>query len=74
MCYFLCLYIIHAYRYEFKTSFTNISGSNGPIVIKSTQLFQWAIQILNTSFQGILIIFQNFLILDLNWYSGLLGP
>ena len=44
---------MHAYRYEFKTSFTDISGSNGPILIKFTQLFQQIIQILSTSFKGI---------------------
>ena len=38
--------------YEFETSFTNISGSNGPILIKFTQLCQQIIQSLNTTFQG----------------------
>ena len=60
MCY-LCLYM-----YEFENSFTNISGSNGLILIKCIQLFQQVIQSLNTSFQGILLILQSFLILDFN--------
>ena len=42
--------------YEFETYFTDISGFNGPILIKCTQLFQWVIQSLNVDFQGILII------------------
>ena len=40
-CYHAGLYIIHANSYEFETSFTDISGSNGLILIKFTQLFQW---------------------------------
>ena len=55
-------------------TFTNISGCNGLILIKFTLLFKQVIYSLNTSFQGILIILQNLLILDFNWYSGLLGP
>ena len=58
---------------SWKTSFTNISGANGPILIKFIQLFQWVIQSLNTSFQAILIISQNLVILNFKWYSGLLG-
>ena len=60
--------------YEFETSFTDISGSNGLILIKFTQLFQQVIKSLNTNFQGILIILQNLVILNFNWYSDLLGP
>ena len=43
MSYYLCLYIIHAYMYELESSFTDISGSNGPILIKFAQLFQQVI-------------------------------
>ena len=59
---------------SFETSFTDISGSNGSILIKPTQLFQWVIQSLHIDFQRILIILQNLLILNFNWYSELLGP
>ena len=57
--------------YEFEASFTDISGSNGLILIKFSQLFQWVIQSLNTrDFNH----FIKLLILDFNWYSDLLGP
>ena len=62
----LVLCVTFAYIYEFETSFADISGSNGPILINFTQLFQQVIQSLNTNFQGILIILQNLLILDFN--------
>ena len=56
LCVTVSICITHACMYEFETSFTDISGSNGPILIKFTQLFQQVIQSLNTSVQEILII------------------
>ena len=38
LLYYSCLY-----KYEMETSFTNISGSNGPIILKFAQLFQQVI-------------------------------
>ena len=52
----LVLCVNYVYMCEFETSFTDISGSNGPILMKFTQLFQQVIQSLNIDFQGILII------------------
>ena len=52
----LVLCFTHAYMYEFETSFSDISSSNGPILINFTQLFQQVIHSLNIDFQGILII------------------
>ena len=70
----LVLCFAYVYMYEFETSFTDISSSNGLILIKFTQLFQWVIQSLNINFHGILIILKNLLILNFNWYCDLLGP
>ena len=46
----------YTYMYYFEISFTDISGSNGLILIKFTQLFQWVTKSLETNFQRILII------------------
>ena len=64
----------YTYMYEYETSFMDISGSNDPILIQFTHLFQWVIQSLNIDFQIIPILLQNLLILNFNWYSDFLGP
>ena len=70
----LVLCFTYTYMYELETSFTDISGSINPILIKFTQLFQQVIQSLDIDYQGILIILNNLVILNFNWYSDLLGP
>ena len=40
---FVMLCFTYTYMYEFETSFTDISGSNGPILIKFIQPFQQVI-------------------------------
>ena len=39
----ISLHIIYTQIYKFETSFSDISGSTGPILIKFTQLFQQVI-------------------------------
>ena len=45
MCYFgpLSFCNIYTYRYAIEISFANICGSNGPILLKFTQLIQWVV-------------------------------
>ena len=55
----LVLCFTYTYMYEIETSFTDMSGSNGLILIKFTHLNQQIIQSLHIDFQGILIIFAK---------------
>ena len=47
---------IHTYRHEMVISFANISGSNGPILMKFIQLIHQMVWSLNINFHTILII------------------